>query len=40
MLPGTVYPVQPDVPYIPIYLSADQRTDFNWILEHMSVDQN
>jgi len=40
MLPGTVYPVQPDVPYIPIYISSDQRTDFNWILEHMSVDQD
>jgi len=40
MVPGTLYPVQPDVPYIPIDISADQRADFNWILEHMSVDQN
>jgi prepilin-type N-terminal cleavage/methylation domain-containing protein len=40
LVPSTIYPVQPDVPYIPADISADQRTDFNWILEHMSVDQN
>ena len=39
MVPGTIYPVQPDVPYIPIDISTDERADFNWILEHMSVDQ-
>jgi prepilin-type N-terminal cleavage/methylation domain-containing protein len=40
LVPSTIYPVQPDVPYIPADIAADQRTDFNWILEHMSVDQN
>ena len=40
MIPSTSYPIQPGVPYIPIDISANQRTDFNWILEHMSVDQN
>ena len=40
LIPGTVYPVQPDVPYIPADISADQRADFDWILEHMSVEQN
>ncbi len=39
MVPSTIYPVQPDVPYLPIDVSA-QSTDFNWILSHMSVDQN
>jgi prepilin-type processing-associated H-X9-DG protein len=39
MVPSTFYPVQPDVPYLPINVSA-QRTDLNWILNHMSVDQN
>ena len=40
MVPSTIYPVQPDVPYIPIDISANQRMDFDWILSHMSVDQN
>ena len=39
MVPSTIYPVQPDVPYLPIDVSA-QPTDFDWILSHMSVDQN
>jgi len=39
MVSSTIYPVQPDVPYLPIDVSA-QRTDFNWMLDHMSVDQN
>ncbi|MFZ0828736.1 MAG: prepilin-type N-terminal cleavage/methylation domain-containing protein [Verrucomicrobiia bacterium] len=40
MVPSTIYPIQPDVPYIPIGVSANQRMDFDWILDHMSVDQN
>ena len=39
MVTSTIYPVQPDVPYLPINVSA-QRTDLNWILSHMSVDQD
>jgi prepilin-type N-terminal cleavage/methylation domain-containing protein/prepilin-type processing-associated H-X9-DG protein len=40
MVPSTIYPVQPDVPYLPIDVSGSQLADFNWILGHMSVDQN
>ncbi len=40
LVPSTIYPVQPDVPYLPIDIAANQRTDFNWILDHMSVDHN
>jgi prepilin-type N-terminal cleavage/methylation domain-containing protein/prepilin-type processing-associated H-X9-DG protein len=40
LIPSTIYPIQPDVPYIPIDISANQRTDFDWILAHMSVDQH
>jgi len=40
VVPSTIYPIQPDVPYIPIDIAANQRTDFDWILDHMSVDQN
>ncbi len=40
LVPSTIYPVRPDVPYIPVDIPANQRADFNWILEHMSVDQN
>ena len=32
MIPSTIYPIQPDVPYIPIDISANQRTDFNWMI--------
>jgi prepilin-type N-terminal cleavage/methylation domain-containing protein/prepilin-type processing-associated H-X9-DG protein len=39
LVPSTIYPVRPEVPYIPIDVTA-QRADFNWILDHMSVDQN
>ncbi|HTY87164.1 MAG TPA: DUF1559 domain-containing protein [Candidatus Acidoferrum sp.] len=39
-VPSTVYPIQPDVPYLPIDIASNQRGDFNWILEHMSVDRN
>jgi prepilin-type N-terminal cleavage/methylation domain-containing protein len=40
LVPSTIYPVQPDVPYLPVEIATDQRADFNWILAHMSVDQN
>jgi prepilin-type processing-associated H-X9-DG protein len=40
LVSSTIYPVRPDVPYLPIPLSPNQRADFNWILGHMSVDQN
>ena len=40
MIPSTSYPVQPDVPYLPIPISANQRGDFDWILDHMSVDHD
>ena len=39
-VPSTIYPIQPDVPYLPIDIAANQRADFNWILDHMSVDRN
>ncbi len=39
LVPSTIYPVRPDVPYLPLDVSA-QATDFNWILDHMSVDHN
>ncbi len=38
-VPSTFSSVRPDVPYIPIEISTDERTDFNWMLEHMSVNQ-
>jgi prepilin-type N-terminal cleavage/methylation domain-containing protein/prepilin-type processing-associated H-X9-DG protein len=37
---STLYPIQPEVPYLPINLAGNQRADFNWILEHMSVDHD
>jgi len=40
LVPSTIRPVQPNVPYYPVDVSADQRTDFDWILSHMSVDHN
>jgi prepilin-type processing-associated H-X9-DG protein len=40
MVPSTIYPIQPDVPFLPIDIAANQRTDFNWLLDHMSVDHN
>jgi len=40
VVPSTSYPIQPNVPYLPIDIAANQRADFNWILEHMSVDTN
>ena len=40
LVSSTSYPVQPDVPYLPVNVSANQRTDFDWILDHMSVDTN
>jgi prepilin-type N-terminal cleavage/methylation domain-containing protein len=40
VVPGTLRPVQPDVPYLPVAVAADQRADFNWMLEHMSVDRD
>jgi prepilin-type N-terminal cleavage/methylation domain-containing protein len=38
--PGTIRTPQPDAPYLPIDVPADQSDDFNWVLEHMSVDHN
>jgi len=38
--PGTIRIPQPDVPYYPIDVPAGQDEDFNWVLEHMSVDHN
>jgi prepilin-type N-terminal cleavage/methylation domain-containing protein/prepilin-type processing-associated H-X9-DG protein len=40
LVPSTIQPVQPDVPYYPVDVSANQRMDFDWILSHMSVDHN
>jgi prepilin-type N-terminal cleavage/methylation domain-containing protein/prepilin-type processing-associated H-X9-DG protein len=40
MVPSTIYPVQPGVPYLPIPISASQHADFDWILDHMSVDHD
>jgi prepilin-type processing-associated H-X9-DG protein len=39
LVPSTSYPVQPGRPFFPIDVTA-QPTDFNWILDHMSVDKN
>ncbi len=38
----TIVTPQPDAAYIPPAsgISVDQRDDFNWVLEHMSVDRN
>jgi prepilin-type N-terminal cleavage/methylation domain-containing protein len=38
--PGTIRIPQPDVPYLPIDVPADQSDDFNWVMDHMSVDHN
>ena len=40
MIPSTSYPVQPDVANLPIPISANQRGDFEWVLDHMSVDHD
>ena len=36
--PDTVMPVQPGVPYLPIDVPSGQRGDFDWIMEHMSIE--
>ena len=39
-LASTRPPAWPDAAGLPIYLASDQLTDFNWVIEHMSVDRN
>ena len=40
VIPSTVRPVRPDVPYLPVEVSASQRADFDWMLDHMSIDHH
>jgi hypothetical protein len=40
MISSTILPIQPDVPYLPIDVTVSQRADFDWIMDHMSVDHN
>jgi prepilin-type N-terminal cleavage/methylation domain-containing protein len=40
MVSSTILPIQPDVPYLPIDITVNQRTDFDWVMDHMSVDHN
>jgi len=40
MISSTILPIQPDVPYLPIDVTVNQRADFDWIMDHMSVDHN
>ena len=37
---STILPIQPSVPYLPIDITANQRADFDWVMDHMSVDHN
>ena len=38
--PGTIRPPLPDALIFPFDVSANQRADFDWVLDHMSVDNN
>jgi prepilin-type N-terminal cleavage/methylation domain-containing protein len=40
MISSTILPIQPDVPYLPIDITVNQRADFDWVMDHMSVDHN
>ncbi len=37
---STLRPAAPDTAGLPIYLKADQREDFSWVIQHMSNEQN
>ena len=36
---GTVQPPHPDAAVLPMYIPAGQRSDFDWVVERMSVDR-
>ena len=36
---STLRPAAPDSAGLPVYLKSDERTDFNWLIQHMSVEQ-
>jgi prepilin-type N-terminal cleavage/methylation domain-containing protein/prepilin-type processing-associated H-X9-DG protein len=40
MQSGTYRPPMPDAANLPISLSAGQKQDLDWVLDHMSVDRN
>ena len=40
MQSGTYRPPLPDAANLPIWLSAGQKQDLDWVLDHMSVDHN
>ncbi len=37
---STIRPPMPDAANLPIAINADERADFDWVMDHMSVKQN
>ncbi len=37
---STLQPPRPDAAHLPIAVSADDREDFDWLMAHMSIEQN
>ncbi len=37
---STIRPPAPDAANLPIAINADERADFDWVMDHMSVKQN